>query len=66
LGFFDKKNGLIALIAIQAAYLLGVFNSAGLTISSGDFPFLGVKVQYVMAAISAVLLWLVYDTFGTR
>lgn len=61
MGWLSKKNTLISLAVMQGAYLFGWLSFLGTQIGNT-----GLKWDYVFGAMSAGILYIVFDTFGSR
>lgn len=61
MGWVSKKNSIYALVVLQGLFLFGV-----LPIGAADMGPLGIKWSWIFGGMSALLLYFVYETFGSR
>lgn len=61
MGWISKKTSMITIAVLQGAYLFGFLNFLGTDVSNT-----GLKWATVFGLLSIGLLYLVYDTLGTR
>lgn len=66
MSWISKKNSMIALVVLQGAYLFGLLNGFGIKITSSTIGTTGLSWGMIMGLISIGLLYLVYDTLGSR
>lgn len=61
MGWMSKKNTLIALAVMQGAYLFGIFKFLGTAVGNT-----GITWDQVFGAMSIGVLYITFDTFGSR